>query len=120
MPPPASICSRVSLELLGRTRDEQDRAAGVGDLQRRGLADARRGAGDHDDLAAHGRLERDVALQPPAEAHQLVRDLLLDDLGESTDEAGAAAGGADQSPIAEEIRVEVTLPVVPELARVGL
>ena len=40
------------LELLGRAGDQQHLRAGVGALERRRLADPRRGAGDQDDLAA--------------------------------------------------------------------
>ena len=58
--------------------------------------------------------------QAAPEAHQLVGDLLLDDLGEPADQAEPPARGADQGPVAEQVGVEVALPVVPELARVGL
>ena len=58
--------------------------------------------------------------QLAAEPHQLVGDLLLEDLGEPADQAEAPAGGADQRLVAEQVRVEMALPVVPELARVGL
>ena len=65
-------------------------------------------------------LERGVALQPHAEAQHLVGDLLLEDLREAADQAGAAAGRADQRAVAVEVGVEVARPVVPELAGVGL
>ena len=55
------------LELLGGAGDQQHDAAGVGDLQRRRAPDARGGAGDHHDLAAHRRLQRGRAQQAPAE-----------------------------------------------------
>ena len=58
--------------------------------------------------------------QVAPEAHQLVGDLLLEDLRQAADQAEAAAGGSDQGPVAEQVGVEVALPVVPELARVGL
>ena len=80
------------LELLGRAGDEQDDAAGVGDLHRRRLADPRRGAGDHHHAAADRLLERDVALQPQPDPHQLVRNLLLDDLARCRRSARAGRG----------------------------
>ena len=51
---------------------------------------------------------------------QLVGDLLLDDLREAADQPEPPPRGAQQRPVAEQVRVEVALPVVPELVRVGL
>ena len=78
--PPLDLGLRLE-ELLLAARDEDHLRAGVGELQRRRLADARRRAGDDDHL-------------------------VLDAAGERA--------------VDEEIRVEVALPVVPELRRVGL
>ena len=61
-----------------------------------------------------------VADHPAAEPHQLVGDLLLDDLRQAADQPEPPAGGADQRPVAEQVGIEVALPVVPELAGVGL
>ena len=69
------------LELLHSPRDQQRDAAGGGDLERRRLADAARGACDHDRLAVDGAREGAVLVQ---------------------------------------IRVEVALPVVPQLLGVAL
>ena len=80
--PPARLDLRLDLlELLRRARDQQRDPAGGGDLQRRRLADAARGAGDHDGLAVDGARERAVLV---------------------------------------EVRVEVALPVVPQLLGVAL
>ena len=57
------------------------------------------------------------AMQRP---QPLVRNLLLDDLGGAAGQSGAAAYGADQGSVAVEVGVEMALPVVPELARIGL
>ena len=108
------------LELLRRAGDQQHGAARLGDLQRRRLADPRGGPGHHDHPPAHGGLQRHVADHSAPETHELVGDLLLEDLREPADEAEAPARGPEQRAIAEQVRVEVALPVVPELARVGL
>ncbi len=51
------------LELVGAAGHQQDRAAGLGDLQGGRLADARGGAGDHDPLARHRPGQRSVLEQ---------------------------------------------------------
>ena len=72
------------------------------------------------DPPAHGLLERDRAEDPPHEPQELVGDLLLDDLGDAADGPGPAPHGSDQRAVAEQVGVEVALPVVPELVGVGL
>ncbi len=59
-PPAATISLSRLLQLLDRAGDQQHRRAGVGDLDRGRPADPRGGAGDEDDLAAHGAGQRAV------------------------------------------------------------
>ena len=63
MPPAVLDLALRLLELLGRARDEQHGRAGVGDLERGRLADARGGAGDHHDLAAASRRAQRAVLE---------------------------------------------------------
>ena len=60
------------------------------------------------------------AANPPDEPQELVGNLLLDDLGGAADEPPPAPHGPDEGAVLEEVRVEVALPVVPELVGVGL
>ncbi len=120
MPPPASIWCLRGLELLRRAGDQQDDPARVGDLHRRGLADARRSAGDHDDVAARRLAPGRSAPSLRPNRSDLVRNLVLQDLAGSADEAEPALRGAGEGLVAVEVGVEVALPVVPELSGVGL
>ena len=71
--------------------------------------------------AAHRLLERDVALQPAARRASTSSGICCSRIcARPPTSPSAAAGRADQRPVAEQVRVEVALPVVPELARVGL
>ena len=106
------------LQLLAGARDEQHVPAGVGDLQRRGAPDPGRRAGYEHDPATDCGVQPRGAAHAPYEPQGLVGHLLADHLAGAPDHPGAPPDRTGERAVAEQVGVEVALPVVPQLVRI--